>query len=236
MTIAINFKRLQTEVTRLCNKLNINNSVTIVAVSKTFPSNDIIELHQQTGQSDFAENYVQELVQKAETLKKHNLTWHFIGHIQRNKTRQIAQLSHWVHSIENKNQILRLNKDRPSDMPKLNLLIEVNLSNAPQRHGVTSLDNICELANLINSQKNLLFRGLMGIASNSQDKSIINAQFKHLRNLFDALSIRGFKPDTLSMGMSGDYVTAIENSTTMIRIGSAIFGSRNNNSNASHNV
>lgn len=227
MTIAKKLDNLQSELSKISANLQLSYPIKLIAVSKTFPLESIIELHKQTGQVSFAENYVKEFVLKAESLKSYNFEWHFIGNLQSNKTKDIAKYASWVHSIENERQVSRLNKDRPAKMPPINVLIEVNISGESSKHGLVMLDDVIKLATLISQQDNLVFRGLMGVASDTQDLSIIASQFKQLKNLFDNLIHQGFSIDTLSMGMSGDYVTAIENGSTMIRIGSAIFGHRN---------
>ena len=227
MTAANQLGNLESELSKISAKLQLPYPIKLIAVSKTFPLESIVKLHKQTGQIAFAENYVKEFVLKAENLNSYNLEWHFIGHLQSNKTKAIAKYASWVHSIENERQVIRLNKDRPTNMPPINVLIEVNLSGESSKHGLITLDDVLKLATLISKQDNLIFRGLMGVATSTKNTSIISAQFKQLKNMFDYLINQGFRIDTLSMGMSGDYITAIENGSTMIRIGSAIFGHRN---------
>jgi pyridoxal phosphate enzyme (YggS family) len=203
-----------------------HGGVTLIAVSKTFGIDAIRELY-DLGQHDFGENYAQEFSQKTNELKDLDIVWHFIGNIQSNKIKLIASNAHWVHSISTTKQIIKLAKHRPINLPKLNILLEVNISNEPSRHGVNSYNELLELANLIQSNNNLKLRGLMGIASDTKGNEIIENQFQKLTNMYQQLNRDGFDVDTLSMGMSNDYELAIKNGSTMIRIGSKIFGSRN---------
>ena len=208
-------------------KVNLknNSNVTLIAVSKTFYEEQIRELYQM-GQRDFGENYVQEFLLKFEKLKDLAITWHFIGNLQSNKIKQIAQHINWVHSISNLKQIRKLNEYRASSSDKLNVLLEVNISGEEGRHGVRTYDEIIELVNELKNSKNLKFRGLMGIASATNNQQIINNQFNTLKILFERLKKEDIEIDTISMGMSNDYQQAINNGSTMIRIGSLIFGSR----------
>ncbi len=128
--------------------------------------------------------------------------------------------------LENAKHAIRLNNDRPENMPKLNVLIEVNLSGDIARHGLNSLDEIQELVLVIKQQENLIFRGLMGVASATSNNAIVKSQFEWLYTLFKQLQLQDAAVDALSMGMSGDYVLAIEYGSSMVRIGSLIFGNR----------
>lgn len=200
-------------------------AIKLIAVSKTVPESVIRQLY-EIGQRDFGENYAQEFNQKANNLKDLDIVWHFIGNIQSNKTKLISKYAHWVHGLTTAKQAIRLNNDRPEHMGKLNILIEVNISGESSRHGLNAFEDICELSTIINQQPNLTFRGLMGLASATPDKSIINSQFTKLTQIFNQLCQSGHQLDTLSMGMSGDYKVAIEAGSTMVRIGSLIFGER----------
>lgn len=226
-------KNLEQNYLHVLKKIILNDNVTLVGVSKTFPSDTIRELY-NLGQKDFGENYAQEFNQKVGELKDLDIIWHFIGNIQSNKIKLIASKSHWVHSISNSRQILKLSNQRPVDLPKLNILLEVNITGKETRHGVKTFEELLELANLIKNSNNLQFRGLMGIASATNDKKIITKQFQTLKNYFNKLQKNGFNIDTLSMGMSNDYELAIKNGSTMIRIGTLIFGNRNKTLSSSH--
>jgi pyridoxal phosphate enzyme (YggS family) len=216
---------LEQNYSDVLHKIGTNSNIKLIAVSKTFSSTVIRELY-DLGQLDFGENYAQEFSQKTEQLKDLDITWHFIGNIQSNKSKLIATHAHWVHSISSAKQIIKLSNQRPLDMAKLNVLLEVNLSGEENRHGVHNFENLIELANIICSTNNLVFRGLMGIASATDNKQLIESQFQQLKTLFDRLVSEGFNVDTLSMGMSNDYDLAIKCGSTMVRIGSLIFGSR----------
>ena len=220
-----NYYAVQKNIEDVRTQYNIRQNIQLIAVSKTFPAENIRHLF-SLGQVDFGENYVQEFQAKATALSDLNIVWHYIGKIQSNKTKILAQHAHWVHGLDKASHALRLNKDRPSDMPKLNILIEVNISSSNNRHGVNTLNEILALAAVIDSQPNLVFRGLMGIAGNTPDAAVTNRQFQHLHSLF--LQTQQLYPqiDTLSMGMSGDYHLAMQNGATMLRIGSLIFGHR----------
>ncbi len=207
-----------------------HGDITLIAVSKTFGINAIRELY-DLGQRDFGENYAQEFSQKSNELEDLDIVWHFIGNIQSNKIKLIATSAHWVHSISTAKQIIKLAKYRPTNLPKLNILLEVNISNEPSRHGIKTYNELIELANLIKTTNNLQFHGLMGIASDTSDTLLIEKQFQKLVNTYKQLTRDGFDVDTISMGMSNDYELAIKNGSTMIRIGSKIFGSRNNSKN-----
>lgn len=224
-TLKQNYQTIKDKI----NSLPSEHKVQLIAVSKTFPSKDIRELFSY-GQTAFAENYVQEFVAKAEELKDLAIEWHYIGKIQSNKTKHIAKYANWIHGLESAKHAIRLNNDRPANMPKLNVLIEVNLSGDITRHGLNSLDEILGLVSIIKQQENLIFRGLMGVASATSDSTIVKLQFERLNALFKRLQLHNPTVDTLSMGMSGDYALAIECGSSMVRIGSLIFGNRSYNS------
>lgn len=226
--IVRNYQQLQQQIKSIIIQNNINYPIKLIAVSKTFPSQDIIELHSKTRHLEFGENYVQELHQKALDLSDYPLQWHFIGSIQSNKIKYIARHSSWVHSLSNAKHTLRLNQERPTEFTKLNILIEVNISCDSGKHGVTNFEEILELAAIINSQENLVLRGLMGMSGTHADLKTKNQQFAQLKHLFDQLkSTSSFESiDTLSMGMSDDFELAIKNGANMLRIGSLIFGKR----------
>jgi len=200
-------------------------SIKLVAVSKTHPETAILEAL-AAGQTDFGENYVQELANKAANLKEYPICWHFIGHIQSNKTRQIAQYANWVHTLTKLQHAIRLNNQRPADLPVLNVLIEVNISNEASKNGLTDLEEIYALALEIAILPMLKLRGLMGMASDTTDLALIKSQFLKLVQIRQELNQRGLDLDQLSMGMSNDYPIAIECGATMVRIGSKIFGKR----------
>ena len=204
------------------------NSVQLLAVSKTKPVEAILEAA-QFGQRSFGENYVQEGVDKVAFFRQHHpqldLEWHFIGPIQSNKTRLVAEHFDWVHTIDRAKTAQRLNDQRPAEMAPLQVLIQVNTSGEASKSGA-STEEIFELAELISSLPNLTLRGLMSIPANTPDYASQLTAFRQLAQLKDELSAEYPQLDTLSMGMSGDMDAAIEAGTTMVRIGTAIFGAR----------
>ncbi|MBU2909987.1 MULTISPECIES: YggS family pyridoxal phosphate-dependent enzyme [Vibrio] len=204
-------------------------SVQLLAVSKTKPIGAILEAA-LGGQVAFGENYVQEGVDKVKHFSEQHsnlkLEWHFIGPIQSNKTRPIAESFQWVHSVERDKIAQRLSAQRPSELPPLQVLIQVNTSGEESKSG-TSEETVFALAELISSLPNLTLRGLMSIPANVSDyQSQLNA-FSQLAELKDKLTAKYPNIDTLSMGMSGDMDAAVEAGSTMVRIGTAIFGARN---------
>ncbi|MEZ8117747.1 YggS family pyridoxal phosphate-dependent enzyme [Vibrio splendidus] len=203
-------------------------SVQLLAVSKTKPIDAILEAA-LGGQVAFGENYVQEGVDKVKHFSEQHsnlkLEWHFIGPIQSNKTRPIAESFQWVHSVERDKIAQRLSAQRPSELPPLQVLIQVNTSGEESKSG-TSEETVFALAELISSLPNLTLRGLMSIPANVSDyQSQLNA-FSQLAELKDKLAAKYSDIDTLSMGMSGDMDAAVEAGSTMVRIGTAIFGAR----------
>ncbi|WP_114787445.1 YggS family pyridoxal phosphate-dependent enzyme [Vibrio tetraodonis] len=206
-------------------------SVQLLAVSKTKPTQAILEAA-VAGQVAFGENYVQEGVDKVAYFSDNHpdlaLEWHFIGPIQSNKTRLVAESFAWVHTIDRAKIAQRLNDQRPQGMPPLQVLIQVNTSSEDSKSGASEEQEIFALAELISSLPNLTLRGLMSIPANVASYDLQLAAFTHLAELKEALAKRSpnLPIDTLSMGMSGDMEAAIEAGSTMVRIGTAIFGAR----------
>ncbi|GMM91400.1 MULTISPECIES: YggS family pyridoxal phosphate-dependent enzyme [Vibrio] len=204
-------------------------SVQLLAVSKTKPNDAILEAA-LGGQVAFGENYVQEGVDKVKHFSEQhsnlNLEWHFIGPIQSNKTRPIAENFQWVHSVERDKIAQRLNDQRPAGQEPLQVLIQVNTSGEDSKSG-TDEESVFALAELISSLPNLTLRGLMSIPANVSDYESQLAAFNQLSSLQQKLSSKYDNIDTLSMGMSGDMEAAVEAGSTMVRIGTAIFGARN---------
>lgn len=223
-----NYDNLQQQIKSICLQNNIDYPVELIAVSKTFPSTDILQIHLHSGHASFGENYPQELHLKAIELEKHNLQWHFIGNIQSNKIKLIAKHAAWVHSLDNLKHAISLNNNRDKNAAQLNVLIEVNISGDKSKHGLTNIAEIIELAHQINSLDNLSIRGLMGMSGATADINLKNQQFSQLKQLFNQLkAVPELKHvDTLSMGMSDDFELALKNGANMLRIGSLIFGKR----------
>ncbi len=204
------------------------DSVQLLAVSKTKPV-ELLEQAIDAGLRAFGENYVQEGVTKIQYFQhKHNdiaLEWHFIGPIQSNKTRAIAENFDWVHSVERLKIAQRLNEQRLTGQGKLNILIQVNTSLEESKSGTTS-EQVMALAAAINEMPNLTLRGLMSIPANVTNYQQQLAAFTQLASIQKQLQAQYPQVDTLSMGMSGDMDAAIAAGSTMVRIGTAIFGSR----------
>ncbi len=205
-----------------------SDSVQLLAVSKTKPI-EAVASALEAGQRTFGENYVQEGVDKVNYFLEHysnsDIEWHFIGPIQSNKTRPIAEHFDWVHSIDRPKIAQRLSNQRPNNMPPLQVLIQVNTSGESSKSG-TNNEQVFALAELINSLPNLTLRGLMSIPANVSQYSEQLAAFQQLATLKDQLTIKYPTVDTLSMGMSGDMEAAVEAGSSMVRIGTAIFGAR----------
>ncbi len=196
----------------------------LVAVSKTFPSSDIEALYDE-GQRDFGENYVQEWHDKAQALQGRDIVWHFIGPLQSNKTRQVAEGAHWVHTIERFKIASRLNDQRPEHMPPLQVCIQVNVSGEDSKSGVAPAE-VAALATAIQALPRLCLRGLMCIPEATEDEVALINQFKTMQTLRQTLQQQGHQVDVLSMGMSADWPLAVQYGATHIRIGRELFGQR----------
>ncbi|MDD1965113.1 YggS family pyridoxal phosphate-dependent enzyme [Pseudomonas putida] len=196
-------------------------SVGLLAVSKTKPASDLREAH-AAGLRDFGENYLQEALGKQAELSDLPLIWHFIGPIQSNKTRAIAENFAWVHSVDRLKIAQRLSEQRPAELPPLNICIQVNVSGEASKSGCTPED-LPALAQAISALPNLRLRGLMAIPEPTENGDEQNAAFAAVRTLQDRLNL---PLDTLSMGMSHDLEAAIAQGATWVRIGTALFGAR----------
>ena len=205
-----------------------STSVTLLAVSKTFGADAVI-LAADVGQVAFGENYLQEAVNKIAQVKllrpELSLEWHFIGPIQSNKTRPIAEHFSWVHAVDREKIAQRLSEQRPEGLPPLNICLQVNVSGEASKSGV-SPEELPALAKAVAALPNIRLRGLMAIPEPEADPAKQRAPFALLRELQQQLVAIGIVTDTLSMGMSGDMQAAIAEGATMVRIGSAIFGKR----------
>jgi len=202
------------------------NSVKLLAVSKRH-SIESIQTAINCNQYEFGENYAQEMQDKCQALAhQSNLIWHFIGPIQSNKTRLIAEMASWVHTVERLKIAIRLSEQRPEHLPPLNICLQVNISGETSKSGITP-DELLPLAEQIVELPHLRLRGLMVIPAPEQDFDKQRATFAKVRGLQEQLIDRGFDLDTLSMGMSGDMEAAIAEGATIVRIGTAVFGARN---------
>ena len=201
------------------------DEVRLLAVSKTFPETEIA-LAVAAGQSAFGENYVREALAKIESLRHlAQIEWHLIGPLQSNKTAAVAANFAWVHSVDREKIAARLSAARPGTAPPLSVCVQVNISGEATKSGVAPGDAVA-LAASVAAMPGLRLRGLMGIAEPGLQAGIPRQQFRLLRSLRDEVRDRGIELDTLSMGMSADLEAAIAEGSTMVRIGSAIFGER----------
>lgn len=202
------------------------DSVQLLAVSKTKPAGAVREAF-AAGIRDFGENYLQEALGKQQELTDLPLSWHFIGPIQSNKTRAIAENFAWVHSVDRLKIAQRLSEQRPADLPPLNICIQVNVSGEASKSGCTPAD-LPALASAISALPRLTLRGLMAIPEPTDDRAEQDAAFAAVRELNQSLQASLKLPlDTLSMGMSHDLESAIAQGATWVRIGTALFGARN---------
>ena len=198
--------------------------IQLVAVSKTFPPEDIRAAF-ACGQRAFGESYVQEALEKINDLNDLPLEWHFIGPIQSNKTRAIAETFQWVHSVDRLRVAQRLSDARPALLPPLQVCLQVNISGEASKSGVVSAE-VALLAEQVSHLSNVRLRGLMTVPRPTDDQEAQRAAFRSMRELLDSLRARGIALDTLSMGMSDDLEAAIQEGATIIRVGRAIFGER----------
>lgn len=199
--------------------------VHLLAVSKAHPATAIREAF-AAGQRRFGENYLQEALDKQMQLGDLAIEWHFIGPIQSNKTQPIARHFDWVHSVDRLKIAQRLSMARPDHLPPLQICLQVNVSKEETKSGLAA-EEAAELAHAVSALPHLQLRGLMAIPAPTSDVDLQRAQFRQVRELFESLQQQGLMLDTLSIGMSDDYPAAIAEGSTMVRIGSAIFGPRN---------
>jgi pyridoxal phosphate enzyme (YggS family) len=200
------------------------DTVKLLAVSKKQPAAAVLAAA-EAGQRDFGENFVQEGLQKITDVARIDLVWHFIGHLQSNKSRAVAENFDWVHTLDRLKIARRLSHDRPADLGDLNVCLQVNIDNEPAKSGV-SAEELPELAQQIIELPRLRLRGLMCLPAVRESFAEQREPFARLRDLNESLAANGIATDTLSMGMSGDYRAAIFEGSTLVRIGTAIFGER----------
>jgi pyridoxal phosphate enzyme (YggS family) len=199
--------------------------IRLLAVSKKKPVEAILEAA-AAGQRDFGENFVQEGIEKIAACGRDDLVWHFIGHLQSNKTRLVADHFDWVHTVDRLKIARRLSEHRPPERPDLNVCIEVNVDAEKSKSGV-SLAEAPDLAREIAGLPRIRLRGLMCLPAIREDFDEQRLPFRRLRELLESLNGEGLRLDTLSMGMSADYAAAIHEGATIVRVGTAIFGARN---------
>ena len=224
--ITLNLQSQQKYIDACVQKYNRAHNIRLVAVSKTKPI-ELIHIAYQAGQKDFGENYLQEALPKILALKDLPLTWHFIGRIQSNKARLLAQNFDWVQSVSSLKVAHRLDQYREENHPPLNICVQVNISEEEGKSGC-SIQEVVALCKELRDYPRLALRGLMAIPAYTDDRQEQKRVFTQLAALFDQIKTELQLPcwDTLSMGMTGDMETAIEAGATMVRIGTAIFGSR----------
>ncbi|MDV7187529.1 YggS family pyridoxal phosphate-dependent enzyme [Lutibacter sp. TH_r2] len=222
MSIAYNLKHIKT---------TIPSNVELVAVSKTKPNEAILEAY-NAGQRVFGENKIQEMVEKYDQLPK-DIEWHMIGHLQRNKVKYMAHFVHLIHGVDSFKTLKEINKQAKKHNRVINCLLQIKIAKEETKFGM----DLDEVSSILNSEEfknleNICIIGFMGMASFTNNNAIVREEFKTLKQHSTNLKINKFKnfqPTVLSMGMSGDYQIAIEEGSTMVRIGSSIFGERNYN-------
>ena len=225
-TIASNMQAVRDAIAAAAVQAGRDESeVILLAVSKTFTPGALREAY-QAGQRRFAESYMQEALEKMAALRDLAIEWHYIGPIQSNKTRAIADNFSWVHSVDRLKVAERLSEQRPAHLPALQVCVQVNISMEASKSGVAP-DEADELAHAVAKLPNLKLRGLMAVPAPSDKIVAQRLPFAQLRKLRDQLNQQGLQLDTLSMGMSHDFTAAIAEGANMVRIGTAIFGARN---------
>ncbi len=224
VTISDSLQAIQANIRTACVAANRADVVKLLAVSKAQTA-DKLRTAYLAGQRAFGENYVQEAINKQAELSDCAIEWHFIGPIQSNKTALIAQHFDWVHSVDRLKIATRLNEARAQNAAPLNVCIQMNSSDEDSKSGV-DIASLAILATEINAMPHLKLRGIMAIPAPTKDLAKQRAQFKIVADAFKNLQKQGFELDTLSIGMSDDYVAAIHEGATIVRIGSAIFGLR----------
>ena len=224
--IATNLQAVQTRISTAARAAGRPpESIALLAVSKTWSLSSVIDAA-TAGQRAFGENYVQEGVDKASATVDRNLDWHFIGPLQSNKTRPVAEHFAWVHSIDRLKIAERLSAQRPADLPPLQVCVQVNVSGEASKSGCHP-DEALALCQAVAALPRLTLRGLMAIPEPADDEAGQRAPFRQLREIFETIRAAGLPLDTLSMGMSHDLEAAIAEGATIVRIGTAIFGERN---------
>jgi pyridoxal phosphate enzyme (YggS family) len=206
-------------------KKTLKEGVTLIAVSKTKPNELLLEAY-AAGQRDFGENYVQELVDKAEALPK-DIRWHFIGHLQSNKVKYIAGFVHLVHGIDSVKLLKEVNKQAAKAGRVINCLLQIYIAQEETKFGFSGEECLAFLQSTeFSDLKNIRIQGVMGMASNTANEQQIENEFENLKTVFESVKTVVKDCDTISAGMSGDYRLAMQHGSTMVRIGSTIFGNR----------
>ena len=204
-------------------KDKLSHDIKLVAVSKNRTLDEILDAY-KNGQVIFGENKVQELVNKHKKLPK-DIEWHMIGHLQTNKVKEIAPFISLIHSVDSEKLIKEIDKRAGQNNRKINCLLQVHIAEEQNKYGF-NISQVEEIVSKINTYQNIQVIGLMGMATHTDNQQKINMEFDKLKKLYEKFKNNHF--NTLSMGMSNDYLLAIKNQSNMIRVGSAIFGQRNN--------
>lgn len=216
MSIVENLKHIQS---------TLPQNVTLVAVSKTKPKEDIQTLY-EAGHRVFGENKVQEMVDKYEQLPK-DIQWHMIGHLQKNKVKYMASFVHLIHSVDSEDLLKEINKQATKHNRVISCLLQIHIAQEETKFGMDEQEAQSVLSSYKTEFANVKIVGLMGMATFTEDENQIRKEFNYLKSLFDTLKSEHSELEILSMGMSGDYQMAIEEGSTMVRVGSSIFGERN---------
>ncbi len=225
MNYQANLAQIQTEISTLAHQYQRQaKDIRLLAVSKTKPPEAVSAVF-AAGQRDFGENYLQDALSKIEQLQDLAIRWHFIGALQSNKTRAIAEHFDWVHTLASTKHAKRLNQQRPEHLPPLQVCIQINIDAEPQKAGIM-LNDLPQLLAEIDACPRLQLRGLMTLPAQHPDFDSQFASFERLANAYQDLKQQGLALDTLSMGMSGDMPAAIAAGSNLLRIGTAIFGAR----------
>jgi len=223
--IGKNILKIKQDIKAAEKKFNRDsNSVLLMAVSKTQSVENILKAY-EAGQRDFGENYIQESIKKIVELKNLDITWHFIGKIQSNKSKYIAENFDWIHSIDKISTLKKINDLRKNVEEKLNVCVQVNIDSEDSKSGIL-VNEVEDFIVKASKFEKLKIRGLMAIPMYHPDYVSQYKTFAKIKNLFDSLIKKNFKLDTLSIGMSSDYNAAIEAGSTIVRIGTSIFGER----------
>jgi len=224
--IATNLQAVRTRIAAAASAAGRTpESITLLAVSKTKPLADVLAAA-AAGQTAFGENYVQEGCEKAAATVDRSLEWHFIGPLQSNKTRLVAEHFAWVHSVDRLKIAERLSAQRPTDLPPLQVCVQVNVSGEASKSGCTPAEALA-LCQAVAALPQLRLRGLMAIPEPADDAAAQRTPLRQLREIYESIRAAGLPLDTLSMGMTHDLEAAIAEGATIVRVGTAIFGERN---------
>ncbi len=225
INIAENIRQIQQKIADYTSIYkNASRNILLLAVSKTKPAS-MLEQAYKAGLHNFGESYLQEALEKIHALSALDITWHFIGPVQSNKTRDIASHFQWVHSVDRLKIARRLSEQRDPELGILNICLQINISNEPGKSG-TSLNELPQLAREVSQLPNIKLRGLMAIPARTKDFTQQRAAFNQIHQAMTELNNNGLNLDTLSIGMSNDMEAAIAEGSTILRIGTAIFGKR----------